>query len=362
MAGTTTGYQWQPKPSTDDGIVADFYSDTKSKPTRAMLESILSAKLGDVQKGEDPTTNELCTRVADLLGKETAILLPSGTMCNEIALRVHCDPGDEVICERSCHIYSYEAGGPAALSGIMMQPVDGQLGRFSADQVHTYARPVSRYHPLSKLVAVEQTTNLGGGGIWPLSSLMDVAQAAKEHGLLTHMDGARLLNASVASGVAAKDFAEPYDSCWIDLTKGLGGFAGAVLAGSKDFINQAWRIAQQWGGVFRQSGVIAATGLYALDNHVDRLADDHSLAASIADSVANMPHVSSVLPCETNIVIFDIDSEGPTAAAVVDSLLKKGIATGVFGERTVRVVTHLGVDKAGAKLLIECLPNALGAE
>ena len=362
MTVTATGYQWQPAPSSDDRIVADFYSDTKSKPTRGMLESILSAKLGDVQKGEDPTTNELCERVSDLLGKEAAILLPSGTMCNEIALRVHCNPGDEVICERSCHIYAYEAGGPAALSGIMMQPVDGQFGCFTADQVHQYVRPVSRYHPLSKLVSVEQTTNLGGGGVWSLSDLREVAEAAKGHDLLTHMDGARLLNASVASGVAAKDFTEHYDSCWIDLTKGLGGFAGAVLAGSNNFINQAWRIAQQWGGVFRQAGVIAATGLYALDNHVDRLADDHALAAHIADSVRDIPHVSSVLPCETNIVIFNIDEEGPAAAALVESLFQQGIAVGAFGERTVRIVTHLGVDEVSAQLLIDCLFEALTAE
>lgn len=361
MAGETTGPQWLPQPSSTDAIKADFYSDMKSKPTRAMLETILDAKTGDVQKGEDPTTNELCARVSDLLGKENAILLPSGTMCNEIALRIHCEPGSEVICERSSHILNFEAGGPAALSGIMMYPIDGECGRFTADQVRQAVRPVSRYSPRTALVSVEQTTNLGGGGIWPLENLQDVAAVAKEYQLATHMDGARLFNASVVTGVPPAAFAKNYDSCWIDLTKGLGGFAGAVLAGSNEFINEAWRFAQQWGGALRQSGVIAATGLYALDHHIDRLAEDHALAAQIGKSLERMPNVQSVLPYETNIVIFNIDTSGPSAATVVSHLLQNGVRVGVFGERTVRIVTHIGVDRQSAELLCRQLPEALTA-
>ena len=325
MAGTVTGANWLPEPADAAGIRADFYSDMKTKPTEAMLRALLHAEVGDEQKGEDPTTNELCDRVAALTGKEAAVLLPTGTMCNEIALRVHCDPGDEVICDRSCHIVNFEAGGPAALSGIMIHPVDRENGMFSADQVRQAIRPVSRYAPSSRLVAVEQTTNLGGGGVWPLDQLTEVAEAAKSEGLLTHMDGARLFNATVQAGIPPDSYAELYDSVWIDLTKGLGSFAGAVLAGSREFINSAWKLKQQWGGGFRQSGYIAATGLYALDHHIDRLAEDHSLARSIGDSIKQMPNVASVLPVETNIVIFDISGSGPSAANVVETLLKDGV-------------------------------------
>jgi threonine aldolase len=348
-----------PEPASADGIVADFYSDTRSKPTRAMLETMLSAEVGDVQSGEDATTNRLCERVTQLLGKEAAVFLPSGTMCNEIALRVHCEPGSEVICDRSSHIINFEAGGPAALSGVMLRALDGEHGRFTADQVRAAYRTRSRYSPESRLVSVEQTTNMGGGGIWPLATLRDVAQTAKELGLATHMDGARLFNACVASGVPAKDYVAAYDTCWIDFTKGLGGFAGAVLAGPKNFIDHAWRFMQQWGGALRQSGVVAATGLYALDHHVERLADDHRLAATIGARLTEMQNVRSVLPCETNIVIFSIDEAGPTAATVVQRLLRKGVRVGAFGERTIRIVTHLGVDQEHTELLCGHLPDAL---
>lgn len=361
MAGEATGALWTPAPSNTDHIIADFYSDMKTKPTPGMLEALLNADVGDEQKGEDPTTNELCHRVAELTGKQAAVLMSTGTMCNEIALRVHCEPGSEVICERSSHIVNFEAGGAAALSGVMIHAIDGEFGRFKADDVRGAARPLSRYAPESRLVAVEQTTNLGGGGIWPLDELREVALEAKRNNLVTHMDGARIFNASVATGVSVGDYSEHYDSVWIDLTKGLGSFAGAVLAGSTEFINKAWKIKQQWGGGFRQSGYVAATGLYALDNHIERLADDHALATTIGAALRSMPMVRSVLPVETNIVIFEIDDKGTTAAELVDRLLMDGVRLGVFGERTVRVVTHLGVDQAAGERLITRLGAALGA-
>ena len=362
MAGDATGLRWTPEPSSTDGIIADFYSDMKSKPTPGMLQALIEAEVGDEQKGEDPTTNELCRRVAEMTGKEAAVLLPTGTMCNEIALRIHCDPGTEVICEQSCHIVNFEAGGPAALSGVMIRAIEGLHGTFTAEQVRAAVRPPSRYAPESRLVAVEQTTNLGGGGIWPLERLREVAAEARSHGLRTHMDGARVFNASVKTGISVVDYAEMYDSVWIDLTKGLGGFAGAVLAGSDDFVNAAWRLKQQWGGALRQSGYVAATGLYALDNHIERLAEDHRLAASIGERLKAMPNVRHVLPVETNIVIFDIAETGPTASQVVERLLANGVRTGVFGPRTIRIVSHLGVDQASTDLLCRHLPDALGVE
>jgi len=362
MASEATGVNWIPEPADATGITADFYSDMKTKPTEGMLRALLNAEVGDEQKGEDPTTNALCDRVAEMMGKEAATLLPTGTMCNEIALRVHCDPGDEVICDRSCHIVNFEAGGPAALSGVMINPLDGENGMFTVDQLRLAIRPPSRYAPTSRLLAVEQTTNLGGGGVWPLKQLTEVAELAKSRGLSTHMDGARLFNATVQSGVSARDYAVPFDSLWIDLTKGLGSFAGAVLAGSRAFINDAWKLKQQWGGGLRQSGYIAATGLYALDHHIDRLADDHALARSIGESIAAMPNVEKVLLVETNIVIFEISDRGPTAAKVVAALLRHGVRLGVFGERTIRIVCHLGVNPAAGSLLCRHLPGALQAD
>ena len=337
----------------------DFYSDTKTKPSRAMREAALDAIVGDEQKDEDPTTRELCNRVAALLGKEAAVFLPSGTMCNEIAVRVHTKPGDEVICERSCHLINYETGGPAAISGVMMQPIDGERGTFTGAQVRQALRPASRYMPECRLVCVEQTANMSGGTVWPLDRIDDVAKTAKDAGLATHMDGARLLNAVVQSGIDASRWVEGYDSCWIDFSKGLGAPVGAVLAGSAAFIDRAWRIKQQIGGAMRQSGILAAMCLYALDYNVERLADDHALAARIAEMLDGFRKVDRVLPADTNIVIFDLSETAPSAAEVVASLEKDGIQAGAFGDRRIRLVTHLDVDEAAGDALCGSLSGLL---
>ncbi len=324
-----------------------------------MREAALDAVVGDEQKDEDPTTRELCERVAALLGKEAAVFLPSGTMCNEIAIRVHTKPGDEVICERSCHLINFETGGPAAISGVMIQPIDGMNGTFTAAQLRQVIRPESRYAPESRLVCVEQTANMAGGAVWPLDQINDVANAAKEAGLATHMDGARLLNAVVKSGISAARWTEGYDSCWIDFSKGLGAPVGAVLAGSSAFINQAWRIKQQIGGAMRQSGILAAMCLYGLDNNVERLAEDHDLAARIAEALATFDHVDRILPVDTNIIIFDVSEGAPTAPEIVASLEQDGILAGAFGERRIRLVTHLDVDKNAGDVLCKSLAALL---
>lgn len=338
----------------------DFYADTKTKPTPAMRKAVLDCVVGDEQKDEDPTTTELCQRVANLLGKEAAVFMPSGTMCNEIAIKVHTDPGDEIICEQSSHIINFETGGPSAISGVMIRAIDGINGMFTAEQARACLRPNSRYLPKSSLICVEQTANMGGGDIWPLDQLDAVASVAKDAGLATHMDGARLLNASVRTGIEAARYAQEYDSVWIDFTKGLGAPVGAVLAGNKEFISQAWRLKQRFGGAMRQSGIIASMCLYALDHHVDRLADDHSLADFLGEEIAKLAKVKTVLPVETNIAIFDMTDDAPTAIELVKMLRAEGVLVGAFGERRVRVVTHLDVDPAAGTHLMKILSGILG--
>lgn len=337
----------------------DFYSDTKTKPTRDMRAAVLDAEVGDEQKGEDPTTTALCARVAELLGKEDAVFLPSGSMCNEIAIAIHCRPGDEVLCDQTCHILNFEAGGPAALSGVVLAPLAGDLGRFTGEQVREATRGKSRYAPKTRLVSVEQTANLGGGAVWTTDSVDDVVEVARELGLATHMDGARLMNAVVASGVPASRFTQGMDSCWIDFSKGLGAPVGAVLAGSSAFIEEAWHFKQQWGGAMRQSGVLTAMCNYALDHHVERLAEDHELAAQIGQALQDMQMVDYVMPVATNIIFFDIGAGGPDANLLTALALEAGIVIGAYGDKRIRLLTHLDVDERAADALISFLRKHL---
>src|SRR5918996_680354 len=248
--------------SQPSAIEIDLSSDTVTRPTREMRRFMCEAEVGDEQKHEDATVNLLQEMVADLLGKEAAVFLPSGTMCNEIALRVHCRPGDEMLAHRTAHLIHFETGGPAALAGVNVRSLDGPRGQFDAAALEAEIRPDSRYAPRSRLVWVEQTSNLGGGSIWPLPRIRAVTDVARRHRLATHLDGARLMNAVVASGIAAGDWGAPFDSAWIDFTKGLGAPVGAVLAGSREFIAEAWRWKQGIGGAMRQAGVLAAACLH----------------------------------------------------------------------------------------------------
>lgn len=328
-------------------IDVDLSSDTVTKPTAAMRRFMCDADVGDEQKGEDPTVNALQERVAELLGKEAAVFLPSGTMCNEIAMRVHCRPGEEMIAHRTAHPIHFETGGPAALAGVNVRAIDGPRGQFDAAAVEEAVRPESRYFPRSRLVWIEQTSNLGGGSVWPLERVEQIAAVARRHGLRTHLDGARLMNAVVATGIPAASWAAPFDSAWIDFTKGLGAPVGAALAGSREFVAEAWRCKQQMGGAMRQAGIIAAGAVWALEHHVERLADDHANAQRLARGLAGLPGVKlDPEDVETNIVIFDVT--GPRdAATVVARLLERGVRMGALGPRTVRAVTHLDVDAAG---------------
>jgi threonine aldolase len=281
------------------------------------------------------------------LGKESAMFLPSGTMCNEIAIHVHCRPGEEVICDETAHIVIAEAGGPAALSGVMVNPIRGRRGIYTGEQLRAAVRAESRYAPRSRLVEVEQTSNLGGGSVWPLATIQDVAKTARSLGLKLHMDGARLFNAVVASGVPAAAYADPFDTVWVDFTKGLGAPVGAALAGSRDFIREAWRFKQQWGGAMRQAGIIAAAGIYALEHHVERLRIDHENAQSLAQGLAGLRGIDiDPKGVETNLVFFQVTAEtGWTAPDLARAVREHGIEVGAFGPTLIRAVTHLDVSR-----------------
>jgi len=335
----------------------NLYSDTQTRPSKAMREAMASAPVGDEQSFADPTVNTLCERVAELLGKEAAVFLPSGTMCNEIALAVHCRPGDEIYAHHSAHIINFEGGGPAAISGAAVRALPGERGQYSAATLRAAIATFGRYAPRPRLVEVEQTANLGGGAIWPLALVEEVTAVAREHGLARHLDGARLLNAAVESGVSAATFAAPFDSAWIDLSKGLGCPMGGVLAGSAGFIEEAWRVKQRLGGAMRQAGIIAAAGLYALDNNVERLARDHDNARRFAALATACEGVRLAYgEVETNIVFLDLSRAGVEAPAVVARLESAGINVGAMGPHLLRAVTHLDVtadmiEEAGSALV-----------
>ncbi len=335
----------------------DLYSDTATLPTPEMREYMCQAEVGDEQRGEDPTVNRLQDMVADLLGKEMALLLPSGTMCNQIAFAVHCRPGDIILLDRTAHPLISEAGGAAVLAGATMYPVDGTNGQYTPEQVAEAMEPPTRYWPGIRMISVEQTTNRPGGRIWPLEQMQAVCAAAKERGALTHMDGARLLNAVVATGISAKDYAEPFDTVWIDLSKGLGAPIGGILAGSREFIGSAWQWKQRIGGAMRQAGFVAAAGIYALENNVERLAEDHANAKHLATSISTAPGILvNPADVETNMVRFDVAGTGLTSRQFADRLLAEaGVRVSTPGPTAIRAIPHLGIGRAEVDEAIEAI-------
>jgi len=337
----------------------NLYSDTQTRPSPAMLAAMTRAPVGDEQHGDDPTVHELCDRMAALLGKPAAMFLPSGTMCNQIAILTHCRPGDEIIAHETAHIVAAEGGAPAALTGASVLGLRGARGQFDVDTLRAAFREKRRNAPPQTLLEVEQTANLGGGAIWPLDALNAVLDCAHANGMATHMDGARLMNAVVATGLPADVIAANCDSVWLDFTKGLGAPLGAVLCGSEPFIDQAWRWKQRLGGALRQAGVCAAACLYALDHNTGRLAEDHANARALARGLAQIPGLAVEEEPETNLVFFDTSESGVTASDLGSRLRQDGVAISAMGRYRGRACTHLDVDAAGIQLALQVIRRAV---
>ena len=335
----------------------DLRSDTVTKPTAEMREAMAQAEVGDDVLGDDPTVIELEKRTAEILGTEAAVYVASGTMANQMAIRAHTEPGDEMLCDRETHSYYYECGGPAALSGVTMRLLDGVRGIFTAEDVKSALRPPNVHFPATKLIFIENTHNRGGGSIWPLERIDEVAQLAGERQLKMHLDGARLWNASVATGIAEGEYAGFFDSVSVCFSKGLGAPVGSALAGSGDFIERARRFRKMLGGGMRQAGIIAAGALHALEHHRERLAEDHTNARKLAEALAGIGGIEiNPRQVETNIVFFRLTSL--PAAQFEKTLHERGVGVLALGEDTIRAVTNLMVTGEDIDRAIEIIQKA----
>ncbi len=320
----------------------NLLSDTVTKPSPAMLKAMMAAEVGDDVFREDPTVNALEAKAAALFGHEAALFCPSGTMTNQIALKVHTRPLDEVICDEMSHIYQYEVAGYAFNSGIGVNLLQGENGIVSAEIVEKAIKPEYDWLPRSTLVVLENTCNKGGGSIYPIENILAIKQVCAKHKMALHLDGARIFNALVETGESPQQIGAAFDSISICLSKGLGAPVGSLLIGKQDFVAAARRVRKVMGGGMRQAGYLAAAGIYALDNHVERLRDDHAHARRLAATLAELPYVSNIRPVQTNIVIFDLNPPANTAQ-FLDYLLKNGVKASAFGPSTIRFVTHLDV-------------------
>ncbi len=335
----------------------DLRSDTVTRPTAAMRAVMAEAPVGDDVFGDDPTVNKLEQKVADLLGKETALYVPSGTMSNQLAVNIHTQPGDELLCDLNCHIYNYEAGGPAVLSGVTCRTLDGDYGILDLSQLEDKIRNPDDPHLVkTRLVCLENTHNRGGGRIYPIEKIEAISQWARKAGLIMHLDGARLWNAIVATGISARAWAKHFDTVSVCFSKGLGAPVGSALAGPKAMIAKARRQRKLFGGGMRQAGIIAAACIHALDHHVERLADDHRNAQIIAQAIADTPGLHLEPPeVDTNLVWFRLDPHVGTAKDITARLKQQGILVHAAGPQKIRACTHLDVSKAQAERAAETL-------
>lgn len=334
--------------------IVDLRSDTVTRPTPAMRQAMAQAEVGDDVLGDDPTVIRLQERCAELLGKEAALFVPSGTMANQTSIRALTQPGDEIIAHRDSHIFHYEAGAPAALSGCSLWLLEGKRGMFTAQDVRAAIRPRNSHYPQSALVVVENTHNRGGGSIWPVEQIPEIRRVADEAGLRLHLDGARLMNACVAKGVRPTDYTRHFDTISMCFSKGLGAPVGSIVASSRDTIHRVHRFRKMFGGGMRQAGILAAAALHALDHHVERLAEDHANAKRLGEMLAESPHVSiDAAAIETNLVFFNIDDRWGSAQKLCLALHEQGVWMLPEGASRVRAVTHLdvcreAVERAGA--------------
>jgi threonine aldolase len=338
----------------------DLSSDTSTRPTAEMRRFMADAEVGDEQLREDPTVNRLQDMVAQLAGKEAGLFLPSGTMCNAIAYAVHCRPGEAVILDRTAHPNIAEGGGPAVIGGLLLRPVDGTRGVFGAAEAAPFIHQGNTHASRTSLISVENTANMGGGKVWPLERLAELRELADSNGMRMHMDGARGMNAVVASGNSLETFGQYVDSLWIDLSKGLGAPVGAVLVGDQDFIEAGRLWKHRLGGAMRQAGIIAAAGIYAFEHNIDRLAEDHANAKLIESVLSATPGIEILRgPVETNIVIFSVEGTGLTAREFADRLLAEHDVrvSPYYQQTTVRVVTHLDVSRADCETAAEAISS-----
>lgn len=332
----------------------NLISDTVTKPTPGMLQAMMQAEVGDDVFGEDPTVNALEAKAAAMFGKEAALFCPSGTMTNQIAIKVHTQPLDEVICDEYSHIYQYEVGGYAFNSGIGVNLIKGSNGKITAEQVAAAIKPVHDWLPISRLVVLENTCNKGGGSFYTLDEIRPIQQVCRERGLILHLDGARVFNALVETGESTQEVGSVFDSISICLSKGLGAPVGSLVIGTKEFIRQARRVRKALGGGMRQAGFLAAAGIYALDHQVQRLKDDNDRAKILGSALEKQAYVEQVRPVQSNIVIFDLKAPW-TAASYLARLTELGISASAFGPQTVRFVTHLDVTEAMIEQAVEVI-------
>jgi threonine aldolase len=336
----------------------NLISDTVTKPTKGMLEAMMNAEVGDDVFKSDPTVNKLQEKMADLFGMEAALFFPSGTMANQAAIKLHTQPGDKMFCDKWAHVYNYEGGGPAFNAGVTSYLIDGHRGMFTANQLHeAVSGSRSDIHvPYSRLVALENTTNKGGGACWSFEEILKIRKVCTENNLAFHLDGARLFNAMVAKNETPKQYGEVFDTISICLSKGLGAPVGSVLLGTKEHMEKALRIRKLFGGAMRQAGYLAAAGIYALDNHVERLAIDHTRAKILGTALQNCPLIKNVEPIETNIVIFnviDTINENDFISRMNDA----GIGLISMGSGKLRMVTHLDFTESMLESVVHTIEN-----
>ncbi len=333
-------------------MTIDFRSDTVTRPTPAMQEAMMKAKVGDDVFGEDPSINELEQMASTMFGIEAALFCPSGTMTNQIAIKCHTQPGDDVICDESSHVYQYEGGGIAFNSGASVRLLPGDLGRITAEQVRNAIQPDDPHRPHSSLVCLENTSNRGGGSCYDFEEIKKIKLVCTENNLAFHLDGARIWNALVAKKETPKQYGEVFDSISICLSKSLGCPVGSLLLGKKDLIKKARRVRKAFGGGMRQAGFLAAAGVYALEHHIERLAEDHAHAKEIAATIAKKGFTKFVLPVETNIIIFELN-DSISAPELVAKLKEHNILGYAISTNRIRLVLHLDISKAMTKTTIQ---------